>query len=80
MKDYYGWLKEQELQKKNEKVSSLKREDREKKWQKIEKGERKRKKKNKQTRCSIEHLVFASFFYLKSDILFIFFLICSKIL
>ena len=30
MKDYYGWLKEQELQKKNEKVSSLLREDREK--------------------------------------------------
>ena len=31
MKDYYGWLKEQELQKKKkEKVSSLLREDREK--------------------------------------------------
>ena len=39
MKDYYGWLKEQELQKKNEKLSSLKREDREKK-----KGKRKKKK------------------------------------
>lgn len=63
MKDYYGWLKEQEIQKKNEKVSSLKREDREKKWQKIEKGER--KKKNKQTRCSIEHLVFCFVFLFK---------------
>ena len=31
MKDYYGWLKEQELQKKKkEKVSSILREDREK--------------------------------------------------
>ena len=39
MKDYYGWLKEQELQKKNEKLSSLKREDREKK-----KGKRKKEK------------------------------------
>lgn len=43
MKDYYGWLKEQELQKKNEKVSSLKREDREKKKQK----QKQKKKKEK---------------------------------
>lgn len=41
MKDYYGWLKEQELQKKkNEKVSSLKREDREKRKAKKKKVEK----------------------------------------
>lgn len=60
MKDYYGWLKEQELhKKKKEKESSLKREDREKKKQK---QKQKKKKKNKETRCSIEHLVLLRFF------------------
>ncbi len=44
MKDYYGWLKEQEIQKKNEKVYSLKREDREKK---MAKNRKRRKKKEK---------------------------------
>jgi len=46
MKDYYGWLKEQELQKKkNEKLSSLKREDREKKMAKNRKRRKKKKEK-----------------------------------
>ena len=37
MKDYYGWLKEQEIQKKNEKMTSLKREERKKKNKKKDK-------------------------------------------
>lgn len=78
MKDYYGWLKEQELhKKKKEKESSLKREDREKKSKSKNK---KRRKKIKKQGAQLSTLFFASFFYLKSDILFIFFKICSKIL